>query len=109
MTSSKHNREHCISNNAGAVPVSCLWIDADEAGTLLEALWAEAFDQFQLLSVEKRPVLFSPLHYASCPARIQTCNMSTKSIAPMVYNIQWTFDIQKYSISPDFPFDVFFI
>lgn len=83
------------------VPLRSLWVDANEAGRLLEALWTKAFDQLQLISVEKRPVLFSPLHYASCPACIQTCNMSTKKKSKhflwffVSYNIQWTFEYYR--------------
>lgn len=75
------------------LPVSGLWVDADEASTLLEALWAEAFDQLQLLSVEKRPVLLPPLHYAACPACIQTCNMSTKTFPLLLRWLHHSMDL----------------
>lgn len=94
-------RRTVSENNAlglALVPVCGLWVDTDEAGRLLEALWAKAFDQLQLLSVEKRPVLFSPLHYASRPACVQTCNMSTTNILCVVWGLHYSTDLWNSGI-----------
>lgn len=43
------------------VPVKGLRVDSDEASTLLVALRPHAFDQHQLLPVDERTILLSPL------------------------------------------------
>ena len=57
------------------VPVQVVWVDPDEAGTLLEALGPHAFDQSELLPVEEGPVLLPPLGDAACPPSVQTRHM----------------------------------
>lgn len=47
-----------------------LWVDSNEAGTLLVGLGPHSFDQFELLPVDEGAVLFSPLCNTPGPARI---------------------------------------
>lgn len=47
-----------------------LWVDSNEAGTLLVGLGPHSFDQFELLPVDEGAVLFPPLCNTPRPARI---------------------------------------
>lgn len=55
-----------------------LWVDSNEAGTLLVSLGPHAFDKFELLPVDEGTVLLSPLCNTPCPAYIKTCYMPRK-------------------------------
>ncbi len=50
-----------------------LWVDSNEAGTLLVALGPHAFDQFELLPVDEGTILLPPLCNILRSARIQAC------------------------------------
>lgn len=68
----------CFLHRNLCLPVQSLRVDPDEAGTLLVALWSHAFDQFELLPVDERTVLLSPLCDAPSSARVQPCYMPTE-------------------------------
>lgn len=55
-----------------------MWVDSNEAGTLLVSLRPHAFDKFELLPVDEGTVLLSPLCNTPCPAYIKTCYMPRK-------------------------------
>lgn len=55
-----------------------MWVDSNEAGTLLVSLRPHAFDEFELLPVDEGTVLLSPLCNTPCPAYIKTCYMPRK-------------------------------
>lgn len=64
-----------------------LWVDSDEAGTLLVGLGPHAFDQFELLPVDEGTVLLSPLCNTPCPACVKACYMPGKEGNNSVRNI----------------------
>lgn len=53
-------------------------VDSDEAGTLLEGLGTQALYLLQLLSVDERPVLLSPLNDVFGSVGIKSCNVPKK-------------------------------
>lgn len=57
------------------IPVQGLWVDSNEASTLLVGLGPHAFDQFELLPVDEGTILLSPLCNIPRPAHIQPCYM----------------------------------
>lgn len=60
---------------SGYMPV--LWVDSDEAGTLLVGLGPHSFDQFELLPVDEGAVQLPPLGDTLRSARIQAGDVPT--------------------------------
>lgn len=56
-----------------------LWVDSDEAGTLLVGLGPHSFDQFELLPVDEGAVLLPPLSDALRSASVQAGDVPTDS------------------------------
>lgn len=52
------------------IPVYGLWVDSNEAGTLLVGLGPHAFDQFELLPGDEGTILLSPVCNTASPACI---------------------------------------
>lgn len=76
--------------DSGYMPV--LWVDSDEAGTLLVGLGPHSFDQFELLPVDEGAILLPPLSDALRSARIQagdmpatTQNNKVKLVSPATF------------------------